>query len=188
MPPTGSTSACCHPKATRIVLAAHAGADRRLDTALRQRRGTARGRCRLPIPRILGHDNELGILALQDLGDVTLQAHLGSEPFSTHAALYRQAVSLIATLQRRGAELASPIATCRTASPSTSRSCTWELDFFLKNFVEGYRGAAAERGRAGGDPGRVQAHRRRAGGRAARALPSRLPQPQPDAAPWAGCT
>ena len=31
----------------------------------------------LPIPRILHHDDALGILGLQDLGDVTLQAHLG---------------------------------------------------------------------------------------------------------------
>ena len=46
--------------------------------------------------------------ALQDLGDVTLQAHLGAASPAEHKALYRQAVSLIETLQRRGAELASP--------------------------------------------------------------------------------
>ena len=43
----------------------------------------------VPTPRILGVDNGLGIPALQDLGDVTLQAHLGSQPFQAHAALYR---------------------------------------------------------------------------------------------------
>src|SRR5205807_5368312 len=32
----------------------------------------------LPVPGILGHSDELGIVALQDLGDVTLQAHLGA--------------------------------------------------------------------------------------------------------------
>ena len=31
----------------------------------------------VPIPRIIDHVEELGILALEDLGDVTLQAHLG---------------------------------------------------------------------------------------------------------------
>src|SRR5215813_5907394 len=61
----------------------------------------------VPVPRILGHSNELGIIALQDLGDVTLQAHLGAASPAQHAALYRQAVSFIDTLQRRGAELAS---------------------------------------------------------------------------------
>ena len=32
----------------------------------------------LPVPRILHHSNELGVLGLEDLGDVTLQAHLGA--------------------------------------------------------------------------------------------------------------
>ena len=76
----------------------------------------------VPIPDVLGHADDLGVLALQDLGDVTLQAHLGAATPAEHAALYRQAVALIATLQRRGAELASPRRTCRTASRSTSRS------------------------------------------------------------------
>src|SRR5471030_2259438 len=41
----------------------------------------------LPVPAMLGHSNELGILALQDLGDVTLQAHLGAATPAEHAAL-----------------------------------------------------------------------------------------------------
>src|SRR5688572_13982367 len=59
----------------------------------------------LPVPTVLGHSDELGILALQDLGDVTLQAHLGAASPSEHAALYRQAVMLIELLQRRGDDL-----------------------------------------------------------------------------------
>src|SRR3954471_25012082 len=31
----------------------------------------------VPVPRIFGHSDQLGVIALQDLGDVTLQAHLG---------------------------------------------------------------------------------------------------------------
>src|SRR5262249_36662958 len=53
----------------------------------------------LPIPAVLGHSDELGVLALQDLGDVTLQAHLGAATPTEHAALYRQAVALIELLQ-----------------------------------------------------------------------------------------
>src|SRR5262245_33917344 len=34
----------------------------------------------LPVPVILGHSDALGILVLQDLGDLTLQAHLGAAP------------------------------------------------------------------------------------------------------------
>ena len=76
----------------------------------------------VPVPAILGHSNELGIIALQDLGDVTLQAHLGAATRAEHAALYRQAVTLIddAAAARR-ASWRRPT-TCRTASPSTSRS------------------------------------------------------------------
>jgi N-acetylmuramate 1-kinase len=94
----------------------------------------------VPIPRILGHDAPLGILALQDLGDVTLQAHLGTEPYYSHAALYRLAVGLIATIQRRGAELESDAYPCYGIAFDVEK-LMWELDFFLKYLVEGYRGA-----------------------------------------------
>jgi aminoglycoside/choline kinase family phosphotransferase len=128
------------PKGDPIVLAAHAGA---IDVSTLPFVNVAEllEAMPVPIPRILGHDNELGILALQDLGDVTLQAHLGAEPFSTHAALYRQAVALIATIQRRGADLASSRYVPYGIAFDVEK-LTWELDFFLKNFVLGYRAAA----------------------------------------------
>src|SRR5213593_393906 len=34
----------------------------------------------LPVPTILRHSDDLGIVAQEDLGDVTLQAHLGAAP------------------------------------------------------------------------------------------------------------
>ena len=94
----------------------------------------------LPVPLILGHSNALGIIALQDLGDVTLQAHLGSAPLTEHAALYRQAVALIERLQRRGGELHSDRFVPYTVAFDVEK-LTWELGFFLKHFVEGYRAA-----------------------------------------------
>jgi N-acetylmuramate 1-kinase len=94
----------------------------------------------LPVPDILGHSDELGILALQDLGDVTLQAHLGAASPSEHAALYRQAVALIEQLQRRGAELESD-AFLPYRIAFDIEKLTWELEFFAKHFVEGYRGS-----------------------------------------------
>jgi aminoglycoside/choline kinase family phosphotransferase len=93
----------------------------------------------LPVPVILGHSDALGIIALQDLGDVTLQAHLGAASFAEHAALYRQAVSFIEILQRRGAELASEGFVPYTIAFDVEK-LTWELDFFTKHFIEGYRG------------------------------------------------
>src|SRR5262245_21021686 len=35
-------------------------------------------RIQLPVPALLGHSDPLGIVELEDLGDVTLQAHLGA--------------------------------------------------------------------------------------------------------------
>src|SRR4029434_3560183 len=94
----------------------------------------------VPVPRIVGHSDELGIIALEDLGDVTLQAHLGAASPAQHAALYRQAVTFIDTLQRRGAELASP-AYLPYGIAFDVEKLTWELQFFTKHFLEAYRGA-----------------------------------------------
>jgi aminoglycoside/choline kinase family phosphotransferase len=72
---------------------------------------------------------------------VTLQAHLGAAPRAEHAALYREAVMLIETLQRRGAELASPDYISYGIAFDVEK-LTWELQFFTKHFLEAYRGAA----------------------------------------------
>jgi aminoglycoside/choline kinase family phosphotransferase len=93
----------------------------------------------VPVPRILGHSDALGIIALEDLGDVTLQAHLGAASPAEHRALYRQAVTLIEALQRRGAEMASA-AYIPYGVAFDVEKLTWELQFFAKHFLEGYRG------------------------------------------------
>lgn len=93
----------------------------------------------VPIPTVLGHADDIGVLALQDLGDVTLQAHLGAATPAEHAALYRQAVALIEMLQRRGAELENP-AYLPYGIAFDVEKLAWELDFFIKHFLEAYRG------------------------------------------------
>jgi len=93
----------------------------------------------VPVPCIHGHSDELGIIALQDLGDVTLQAHLGAASPAQHAALYRQAVTFIDTLQRRGAELASTEYIPYGIAFDIEK-LTWELQFFTRHFLEAYRG------------------------------------------------
>ncbi|MCC7126279.1 MAG: phosphotransferase [Acidobacteria bacterium] len=100
----------------------------------------------LPVPAILHHDNALGILGLEDLGDVTLQAHLGVASEADHAALYRQAVMFIATLQQRGAELASPAYPPYGIAFDVEK-LTWELEFFVKHYLVAYRGAAVTEAR-----------------------------------------
>jgi N-acetylmuramate 1-kinase len=95
----------------------------------------------LPVPAIVDRAPDLGILALQDLGDVTLQAHLGAAPTAEHRRLYREAVALIELLQRRGGELSSSGAPAYRIAFDVEK-LTWELDFFAKHFLEAYRGAA----------------------------------------------
>ena len=104
-------------------------------------------RIQLPIPAVLGHSDALGVIAIQDLGDVTLQAHLGVATPTEHGSLYRQAVTFIDLLQRRGAELPPDRYTPYRVAFDVEK-LTWELDFFVRHFIEGYRGitlAPAER-------------------------------------------
>jgi len=94
----------------------------------------------LPVPQILHHDDALGVLGLQDLGDVTLQAHLGGLPAPDRGKRYREAVGLTVRLQQRGAELAS------SAFPPYGVAfdhdkLMWELEFFVRHFLLAYRGA-----------------------------------------------
>lgn len=93
----------------------------------------------LPVPAILDEASDLGLLRLQDLGDVTLQAHLGAVPAREHAAVYRRAVDFIEVLQRRGAELASPDYVPYSIAFDVEK-LTWELEFFAKHFIEAFRG------------------------------------------------
>src|SRR5262245_25074439 len=89
----------------------------------------------LPVPEILHYSNPLGVIAQQDLGDVTLQAHLGAATADEHAALYRQAVSFIALLQQRGDELRSPDFPPYKVAFDTDK-LSWELEFFYKYFLK----------------------------------------------------
>src|SRR6185369_9782285 len=93
----------------------------------------------LPVPGILDRAGDLGLLVLEDLGDVTLQAHLGAAPAAEHNRLYRQAVSFIEAMQRRGAELASPEYPPYGIAFDVEK-LLWELEFFTKHYLEAYRG------------------------------------------------
>jgi aminoglycoside/choline kinase family phosphotransferase len=129
-----------------LVLALHEGP---IDVATLPFINVARllERMGLPVPAVVGHSDALGILALQDLGDVTLQAHLGAGTLTEHASLYRQAVAFVDVLQRRGRELESPEHAPYQVAFDVEK-LTWELDYFVRHFLEGYRGvilSAAER-------------------------------------------
>ena len=95
----------------------------------------------VPVPTVLEHAADLGVLALEDLGDVTLQAHLGIGSPTDHLALYREAVDVLAVLQRKGHELAAP-GVVPFALAFDVDKLMWELLFFVEHFLEGYRGVS----------------------------------------------
>lgn len=97
----------------------------------------------LPVPRVLGDAGDLGVLALEDLGDVTLQAALGGAPAEDRDVWYTQAADLLVTLQRRGRELADP-RDIPYALAFDVEKLTWEMDFFIKHFLVAYRGLALD--------------------------------------------
>lgn len=95
----------------------------------------------LPVPQILHHSNELGVIGLQDLGDVTLQAHLGAASPDEHDARYREAVAFIARMQQRGADLAGEDYPPYRIAFDTDK-LSWEFEFFYKWFLKAYRGTS----------------------------------------------
>ena len=95
----------------------------------------------LPVPQILHHSDPLGVIGLEDLGDVTLQAHLGAAAGTEHAALYRQAVGFIVRMQQRGEALRSDAYPPYRIAFDVEK-LTWELEFFVKHYLLAYKGAA----------------------------------------------
>ena len=97
----------------------------------------------LPIPRVLGEAADLGVLAVDDLGDCTLQARLGAASAAEVEALYDQAVDFLTTMQRRGQELSDSRYLPYTLAFDVEK-LTWEMGFFVRHFLEAYRGVALD--------------------------------------------
>jgi len=93
----------------------------------------------IPVPSVLGHSNPLGIVALEDLGDVTLQAHLEHASQPERGRRYREAVDLIVTLQQRAAGHRRGGCVCFELAFDVEK-LTWELNFFVTHFLEAHRG------------------------------------------------
>ncbi len=93
----------------------------------------------LPVPRILDHDADRGILLLEDLGDTTLQEALQTASPERRSDFYREALAQLAQLQAEAARADQRAACFRIAFDIEKLS--WELHYFLKHFVEGLRGA-----------------------------------------------
>ena len=92
----------------------------------------------VPVPEILDVDEARGIVALEDLGDLTLQEILRTAGAPKREELYRDAIDRLAVLQREAAR-GPQRAACFQVSFDIEK-LAWELHYFLKHFVEGLRG------------------------------------------------
>ena len=100
----------------------------------------------LPVPAVLHCDGTRGIVLIEDLGDCTLQQRLAAVTSTERDVLYRQAIQDLARMQQAAARSAQSGACFELAFDV--EKLTWELDFFLKHFLEGWRGcrlSAADR-------------------------------------------
>ncbi|HVQ31222.1 MAG TPA: phosphotransferase, partial [Vicinamibacteria bacterium] len=92
----------------------------------------------LPVPEVRHVDAARGLLVLEDLGDLTLQEALPGATARGREDLYREALDQLARLHREAAKGPTRAACFQVAFDIEKLS--WELHYFLKHFVEGWRG------------------------------------------------
>ncbi len=92
----------------------------------------------LPVPKVLDVDGEAGVIVLEDLGDLTLQDLVTTAGSAERARLYREALESLARLQQAASSGPQSAACFRSAFDIEKLS--WELHYFEKHFLEGWRG------------------------------------------------
>ncbi len=104
------------------------------------------------VPAIVGSEPDLGILVIEDLGDVTLQDYLQDASDDDRTRRYVEAVALIGRMQQGARDLASSRYLPFGLAFDVEK-LSWELDFFLEHFLVRHRSVAlpADRRSALGD-------------------------------------
>ena len=95
---------------------------------------------RIRVPAVIRCEADLGIVELEDLGDLTLQAFLVAATPDERQDRYLEAVAIIATMQRQGQELESGEYAPFGLAFDVDK-LMWELDFFVDHFLVETRGA-----------------------------------------------
>ena len=101
--------------------------------------------CGVRVPRVLATDGPSGVLLLEDLGDLTLQAWLtagGGAPTALADGLYRQAIDIIVRLQESGTPRLDATTHAGREALDAARF-RFELDYFAKHLIAGVRGVRA---------------------------------------------
>jgi len=88
-----------------------------------------------PVPQIVASYPADGILVVQDLGNETLQAHLGSCGDERRRYLYLQAVRIIAQIQIEGTPAVTSDIPAGVTALDRGR-LHWELGYFRENYID----------------------------------------------------
>ena len=91
-------------------------------------------RMRVRVPTVVRCEGDLGIVELEDLGDITLHAFLDEATPTERTACYADAVAIIDRMQHRGRDLASPRYVPYGLAFDVDK-LAWELEFFADYFL-----------------------------------------------------
>ena len=86
------------------------------------------------VPGVIRWEGDLGVVELQDLGDLTLQDFLDTATPDERTTCYTEAVAIIDRIQRRGRDLSSPEYGAFGLA-FDRKKLTWELEFFTDHFL-----------------------------------------------------
>lgn len=94
------------------------------------------GEINVQVPAVIGHDANLCLLLMEDLGDVDLWS-LREEPWGVRGALYRKTITCAYKLHSFPLE-EFPATRVRIMEPFSPDLYQWERDYFKDNFVRDF--------------------------------------------------
>ncbi len=94
----------------------------------------------IPTPKIQDTADDLGIVVLDDLGDITLHRFVSTATDDERIARYTEAVDLIVSMQRKGKNIA-PCDHVPFTRAFDEEKLMSELEFFVAHFLEEYSNA-----------------------------------------------
>ncbi len=92
----------------------------------------------LPVAGILDHDEALGVIVQEDLGDRILRNEMSGPDVERRSRLRAEAISLIARIQK-ATEVAYETKAIASTLKFDTEKLNWELHFFKTHYFETYR-------------------------------------------------
>lgn len=94
--------------------------------------------CGVSVPRIVRHDAFAGLVVEEDVGDLSLQAHVAGCAPAARRRTYRQVMELLAHMSLRGAEGFDPAWAWQTPRYDRELILERECRYFQRAFLEAY--------------------------------------------------